>query len=309
MPIPDLVDGVLLIGSEVERVDAFDTRDLPLASAQAAQIGSLIENERQMASISELRDLMRRLVQLQHASLTGLLNRSAFARAARQVIDAKGVNGQRWAVAIIDLNDCKNVNDSFGHGDGGAMPVTIGRRIKASITSTESVAHLSGDESAVPLKSRRPPGTLEHHGTGLLDAIREPMFLASGAKPAPEPMMGIGVASDGDDLATLLDRADQAMYRAKAGGKEAVKLIEPQHASMKRHSASDALDQTARFPNFSIVINLGLTQLSRNSFAEVVRRQTAPVHLGRLALEIPIRALRRSPEAAQHQAGHRSLKA
>ena len=236
--IPDLVDGVLLIGSEVEGVDAFDTRDLPLAFALAAQIGSLIENERQMASISELRDLECRLVhELQHDSLTGLLNRSAFTRAARQVINAKGVNGQRWAVAIIDLDDFKNVNDSFGHGAGDAMLVTIGRRIQASITSTESVARLSGDEFAVLFDPDARPGTLEHRAKRLLDAIREPMLLANGVEVAPRATVGIGVASDGDDLATLLDRADQAMYRAKARGKNAVELIDPQHAGMNGRSA------------------------------------------------------------------------
>ncbi len=375
--VPELVDGVLLIGSEVEGVDAFDARDLPLAFALAAQIGSLIENERQMASISELRNLERRLVhELQHDSLTGLLNRSAFTRAVRQVINAKGENGQRWAVAIIDLDDFKNINDSFGHSAGDAVLVTIGRRIQASMTSTESVARLSGDEFAVLFDPNVRQETLDQRGKRLLDVIREPMLLANGIEVAPRATVGMGVASDGDDLATLLDRADQAMYRAKARGKNDVEVIDPQRAGVNGRSAelanhlaqhvpldqfamayqpvidtacgeivsiegllrwnhpvhgvlgpddflvgltdgaaaeiidefvlrsiADALDQTERFPDVTVAINLGLTQLSRDSFAEVVRRQMATDHLTRLVLEIPVRGLRRSPEAVLRRVG------
>ena len=375
--IPEVVDGVLLIGSEVEGVDAFDTRDLPLAFALAAQIGSLIENERQMASISELRDLERRLVhELQHDPLTGLLNRSAFTRVTRQVINAKAVNGRRWAVAIIDLDDFKNVNDSFGHSAGDAMLVTVGRRIQASIASTESAARLSGDEFAVLFDPNARPETLDLRGRQLLDVIRQPMLLPSGIEVAPRATVGIGVASEGDDLAALLDRADQAMYRAKARGKNAVELIDPHRAGasgrawelanqlaqnvpleqfamayqpvidtasgaivsiealLRWHhpvhgvlgpddflvgltdggaaetidefvlrSTAEALDRTERFSDVSIAINLGVTQLGSDSFAEVVLRQTAPAHLNRLVLEIPVRALRRSPDAVIRRLG------
>ena len=375
--VPDLVDGVLLIGSEVEGVDAFDARDLPLAFALAAQIGSLIENERQMASISELRELERRLVhELQHDPLTGLLNRSAFTRAARQVINTKGVNGGRWAVAIIDLDDFKNVNDSFGHAAGDAMLITIGRRIQSAVTSTESAARLSGDEFALLFDPNARQESPDLRGQRLLEMIRQPMLLANGIEVAPRATVGIGVAVEGDDLAALLDRADQAMYRAKARGKNAVEVIDPQRAGVNGRSTelanhlaqhvpldqfsmayqpvvdtttgaivsiegllrwnhpahgvlgpddflvgltdgaaaetidefvlrsiADALEQTEGFPDVTVAINLGLTQLSRDSFAEVVRRQTAPDHLGRLVLEIPVRALRRSTEAVLRRVG------
>ena len=366
-----MVDGILLIGSEVEGVDAFDTRDLPLAFALAAQIGSLIENERQMASISELRDLERRLVhELQHDPLTGLLNRSAFTRAARQVINANGAGGRRWAVAIIDLDDFKDVNDAFGHSAGDALLVAVGRRIQASISSTEAAARLSGDEFAVLFDPGARQETLHQRGRRLLDSIGEPLLLASGAEVIPRATIGIGVAADADDLAALLERADQAMYRAKARGKNGVEVVDPRHAGADGRSAelanqlaqvvpldqfamayqpvidtangriasieallrwnhpvhgvlgpddfllgltdasaieaidefvlqsaANALHVSARFQDVSIAINLGVAQLSRDSFAEVLREKATSVDLSRLVLEVPVRALRRSPDA------------
>ena len=369
--IPDVVDGILLVGSKVEGVDAFDSRDLPLAFALAAQIGSLIENERQMASISELRELERRLVhELQHDPLTGLLNRSAFTRAARQVLASPGSNGRRWAVGILDLDDFKGINDSFGHSAGDELLITVGRRIQSSLAPSETAARLSGDEFAVLFDPNIRSGELHHRGRQILDLIRTPMTLSSGVEVTPRATIGIGVSAEPDDLAALLDRADQAMYRAKAHGKNAVEVVDPGRsgssgrsadlAAQLAHdvpldqfemayqpvidgttgsivsieallrwnhpvygslgpndflvgfvdgtasetidefvlrSAADAIDQSSRFPGVSIAINLGVTQISRDAFADVLRRQTGTADLARLVLEIPVRALRRSPEA------------
>jgi diguanylate cyclase (GGDEF)-like protein len=365
--VPDVVEGILLIGSAVEDVDAFDSRDLPLAFAMAAQIGSLVESERQSASIQELRALERRLVhELQHDSLTGLLNRSAFTRAARQVLEATGSSGGRWAVAIIDLDDFKNVNDSFGHGAGDALLVTIGRRLAGSLGPSEHAARLSGDEFAVLFDPDAKEDSVHQRGRVLLDVIRVPMILESGAELHPRATVGIGVAAANDDLASLLERADQAMYRAKARGKNAVEVIDParvgpsgrfadvthqlgQHVPLEQfemafqpvidvvtgqtvsiegfvrwnhpehgslgpddfllglgdasaaeidefvlRSAADAIDASSAFPQVSVAINLGVTQISRASFAEILREHATSADVSRLVFEIPVRALRRS---------------
>ena len=62
-------------------------------------------------------------------------------------------------------------------------------------------------------------------------------------------------------------------------------------------SAANALHVSARFQDVSIAINLGVAQLSRDSFAEVLREKATSVDLSRLVLEVPVRALRRSPDA------------
>jgi diguanylate cyclase (GGDEF)-like protein/PAS domain S-box-containing protein len=148
-----------------------------------------------------------------HDELTGLPNRAAFM--ARLAEAQEGV----YALLYLDLDGFKPVNDRLGHRAGDAVLVEIGRRIAATVHADELVARLGGDEFAVLVHERAP-----ERAATLAEAIVQ--SVARPIKVAHEDVVlgvSIGIATGpAHEIEGLLERADGAMYQAKAeGGKGA----------------------------------------------------------------------------------------
>ena len=162
--------------------------------------------------------------------LTGMWNRSAFlAELAQWSADAAP-----FAVAIIDLNDFKRINDTLGHAAGDellrATAENLHRRQELGIVT----ARLGGDEFAAAALTPD-DGALDDFIAGLTDAMAEPVRFDG--KPTLVPA-SIGVArfpADASDISELLVRADAAMYDAKErGSSDAMRY----RSGMLEHSAS-----------------------------------------------------------------------
>ncbi len=149
-------------------------------------------------------------------TLTGLPNRHLFHDRVEQAINRARRQGERAAVMIIDLDRFKEVNDTLGHRCGDLLLEEIAHRLRTTLRESDTVARLGGDEFAVLLPSVRDAPSAERVAMELGDAISE-SIVVEGVSLDTEASIGITLFPDhGGDVTELLQRADVAMYTAKA---------------------------------------------------------------------------------------------
>jgi diguanylate cyclase (GGDEF)-like protein len=167
---------------------------------------------------------MRRRLEYQtvHDDLTGLKNR----RFLRALLDSSApeLDAASWQLLMIDLDDFKSINDSFGHSVGDALLVEISRLLRSAVRSTDVIAHLGGDEFAVAVHGDRVDAT--DVARRILSALDDPIPLGD-ITARVGASIGV-VTSDGAPTAeVLLRNADLAMYAAKAQGGHQFTLYTP----------------------------------------------------------------------------------
>ena len=147
----------------------------------------------------------------EHDNLTDLPNRTLFHRRAEAAI--KVAHGERQtAVAIIDLDRFKDVNDTLGHHNGDRLLSELARRLDINTRPEDTVARLGGDEFGVVLSNVADAEDALWRLRSVIDREVE----VSGLPLSVESSIGFVVApDDGTDVDDLLQRADVAMYVAK----------------------------------------------------------------------------------------------
>lgn len=150
-----------------------------------------------------------------HDSLTDLPNRALFHDRVEQAVATARRSGVHVAVLLIDLDRFKDVNDTLGHQSGDLLLQALGPRLRAALRESDTIARLGGDEFGVLLPEvDGPDGALLVAGR-LGEALGEP-FVVDELVLETEASIGIAVYPDhGEDVATLIRRADVAMYMAK----------------------------------------------------------------------------------------------
>lgn len=167
--------------------------------------------------------------QATHDMLTGLPNRALFHDRLRTAIQRVPRHGSGFALALLDVDGFKQVNDQHGHPAGDALLIAIAERLRQHLRVNDSVARLGGDEFALILEDINDTGAL-------LDLCR-----TIGAMLAePYPLQGrngdfianvsasIGITYHHDKLGNdeaLIQAADRALYQAKEGGKNRCVLV------------------------------------------------------------------------------------
>jgi diguanylate cyclase (GGDEF)-like protein len=153
-----------------------------------------------------------------HDVLTGLPNRALFTdRVERALVTARRVGGTRPVVMLIDLDRFKEVNDTLGHHHGDELLRQVGPRIASVLRSSDTVARLGGDEFAVLLPTATSAAAAVEVAEKILQALDRP-FDVNGVEIEIGASLGIAAFPDhGEDVETLVQRADVAMYGAKAG--------------------------------------------------------------------------------------------
>lgn len=169
---------------------------------------------------SEARKLAR------HDPLTGLPNRRFFVETLGEVLLTTTADCQT-AVLMLDLDGFKSINDAYGHAVGDQALIEFAQRISAIMRAGAVFMRIGGDEFAVVvpnIKSLDDPTALARR---IVAAVVEP-FLIGQISTSVGVGVGIAIApSDGMNPEILVQRADRALYRAKAEGRSRVHFFEP----------------------------------------------------------------------------------
>jgi diguanylate cyclase (GGDEF)-like protein len=154
-----------------------------------------------------------------HDGLTGLPNRSMFSKVLNQSISEAHRYDRRLAVAFLDLDRFKQINDTLGHEAGDQLLKEVGARLKGCVRDSDTVARLGGDEFVVLLPELKDEKYAAIVAQKILAAAAKP-FSLMGQEFRVTASIGISTyPQDGQDEQTLTKNADIAMYQAKAEGK------------------------------------------------------------------------------------------
>lgn len=157
-----------------------------------------------------------------HDLLTGLPNRFLFNDRFEQAVQQHIRNGNAFALLLIDLDHFKEINDQHGHEVGDEVLIAAATRMTNEIRACDTVARHGGDEFVVLLANTLNQEDALAVGHKLRSAISKPARTSAGELTLT---CSIGVAlypADGQTLDAMRKAADQAMYRAKANGRNAV---------------------------------------------------------------------------------------
>lgn len=150
-----------------------------------------------------------------HDPLTGLVNRAHFVELAEHALRRRAGDGGLVAVLFIDLDGFKDVNDTNGHVVGDLVLVAVAEALERVVRPGDVLARVGGDEFAImcdALPSRADAAAIAER----VHFALEPPLAAAGMEWEVTAAVGVAFAAKGEDTPeTILDRADQAMYRAK----------------------------------------------------------------------------------------------
>jgi len=175
----------------------------------------------------------------EHDALTDLPNRALFHQRAESAVARTRRSGTRAAIAIIDLDRFKEVNDTLGHHNGDQLLAQLAVRLAAHVRPQDAVARLGGDEFGIILGDVSDPEEVLRR----LREVIEQDVEVNGLPISVESSVGfVVVPDDGTDVDDLLQHADVAMYLAKS-----------QHTGVVRYEPeNDHYDAT----NLELIANL-----------------------------------------------------
>ena len=163
-----------------------------------------------------------------HDSLTGLGNRALFLDRLEHALARQLRSRAALALLSIDLDDFKTVNDAHGHLFGDRLLVEVGARLRAAVRPEDTAARMGGDEFALLLEGVDATEAAVV-ADRVLAAMRRPLVVDD-TDTIVSASVGIAIAHGQVDATALLQRADIAMYEAKAAGKGRTEVF---HAGMQ----------------------------------------------------------------------------
>ncbi|MEM1413597.1 MAG: diguanylate cyclase, partial [Myxococcota bacterium] len=159
-----------------------------------------------------------------HDALTGLANRVLLREHATAAIARQRRAGGGVALAVLDLDRFKQVNDTLGHEAGDTLLKAIAVRLRGAVRDEDLVARLGGDEFAIVLEGDDVTRLATTVAERVRDALARPVDLGP-QEIVTRGSVGIAVAEDGDEVDGLLRKADLAMYRVKEEGRDGFRFF------------------------------------------------------------------------------------
>lgn len=174
-----------------------------------------------LTDITKLKEHEKHLVHMAHHDpLTGLANRRLLTERMTLAIAQTKRSGKMLAVLYLDLDGFKPINDEHGHQVGDSILIEIAARLTQGLRPTDTLARIGGDEFVILMTDVTNLGECEDAAQRLLDIVGTPIVLGERSF-AVSASIGISLYpnDETDDADILLRHADQAMYRAKSGGR------------------------------------------------------------------------------------------
>jgi diguanylate cyclase (GGDEF)-like protein len=205
-------DGVLVLIEPMGDAASFTPSDLRALETFAHQASVALDNGR---LIDRLQEAAVRAFEAMHDPLTGLPNRALLADRFEQAMLGAARTGTNVGLLLLDLDHFKEVNDTFGHHYGDELLRQIGPRLNGVLRGGDTIARLGGDEFAVLLPDVGGVEDATQIATTLLCALSS-SFSVEGVDLDVEASAGVVISGEhGQDLLTLMQHADSAMYLAK----------------------------------------------------------------------------------------------
>ena len=159
-----------------------------------------------------------------HDSLTGLPNRKLFSDRLGIALAQAQRNQKKVGIAMLDLDNFKDVNDTLGHDVGDLLLKATAERLSAALRKGDTVARFGGDEFVLILPDLKVIEDAIQVAQKIVDSFRKP-FLIDTHQLVVTTSIGIAVyPNDGTDEGILLKNADIAMYQAKQAGRARYQL-------------------------------------------------------------------------------------
>lgn len=157
--------------------------------------------------------------------LTGAYNRQSFDQTLAAMIERCRVMNTDLSLLMLDLDDFKKINDTYGHPVGDQVLVSFCQKCRNSIRGDDILARYGGEEFAIILPGANHKISLEK-GRQICDAISSVRYTTSNSQNADyfsiTVSIGVTVLKKKDTAETIIDRADKALYQAKKNGKNCV---------------------------------------------------------------------------------------
>ena len=175
--------------------------------------------------ITERRQTEEKIQQMAyHDSLTGLPNRKLFSDRLGIALAQAQRNQKKVGIAMLDLDNFKDVNDTLGHDVGDLLLKATAERLSAALRKGDTVARFGGDEFVLILPDLKVIEDAIQVAQKIVDSFRKP-FLIDTHQLVVTTSIGIAVyPNDGTDEGILLKNADIAMYQAKQAGRARYQL-------------------------------------------------------------------------------------
>lgn len=172
------------------------------------------------ADITALKEAEARMSeQARRDALTGLPNRRQLNERLDEALARSRRSGRPLALMFLDIDHFKAINDTHGHQGGDVVLQEFARRMLGSVRSTDTVARLAGDEFVVVLEGLNIGPEAEQVARKILGGMKPPFAVGGTALPVTTSI-GVVVSNGGpEDGASLMSRADEALYRAKRSGR------------------------------------------------------------------------------------------
>ena len=169
--------------------------------------------------ITERKNMEEKLREMAHYDvLTGLANRGFFYHQLAQAVAKCRREDSLLALMYFDIDHFKSINDSFGHDVGDALLKAFAQRVSDTVREVDVFARLGGDEFALLLENVSSPRAAEKVAGKVVQAMQAPFQLGERAVTV-STSIGIAYYRPGMPAEDLIQRADQAMYAAKHGGR------------------------------------------------------------------------------------------
>jgi diguanylate cyclase (GGDEF)-like protein len=208
--------GVLVV--DYDHNEPIEESDLDMLGGLASTAALAIENSRLHAKVQRMANL---------DSLTGIFNHRYFQESLRQKLSAARELDQTVSLLMIDVDDFKSFNDTYGHRQGDLGLKSVARALKASVRHWDGLAARYGGDEFVVILPKADSETAAQVGVEIRRWVENRTEAELSEHRLPRLTVGIGIATfptHATEAITLIDAADQACYAAKHRGRNQMSI-------------------------------------------------------------------------------------